>query len=87
MIKLDVNNHSASGKPLEQLTITSQDGDNHRYSRADRQSDYNETIANYHDDAKGKTKHISVKHGKAQPVEITPTNKAHVLIKPTKDKD
>lgn len=71
---------------LGEVTITRQSGDSHRYSRADRTSDYDETTASYHDDKTGKTKHISVKDGKSKPMDALPNDKSHVLTKPAKSK-
>lgn len=87
LIKPNSNNQSASGKPLASLTITRQDGDSHRYSRADRQSDYEETTASYHDPKLGKTKHITTTKGKVNESDQLPDSKAHVITKPAKNRD
>ena len=86
IIKPIGNARSPSGAALGQITITRQSGDSHRYSRADRTSDYDETTASYHDDKSGKTKHISVKEGKSKPLDTLPNDKSHVLTKPAKSK-
>lgn len=86
IIKPIGNARSPSGAALGQVTITRQSGDSHRYSRADRTSDYDETTASYHDDKSGKTKHISIKDGKSKPLDILPNDKSHVLTKPAKNK-
>lgn len=86
IIKPIANARSPSGAALGTVTITRQSGDSHRYSRADRTSDYDETTASYHDDKTGKTKHISVKDGQSQPLDSLPNDKAHVLTKPAKSK-
>lgn len=87
IIKPMGNAKSPSGAALGQVTITRRSGDSHRYSRADRTSDYDETTASYHDDTSGKTKHISIKDGKSKPLETLPNDKSHVLTKPAKSKD
>ena len=86
IIKPIANARSPSGAALGAVTITRQSGDSHRYSRADRTSDYDETTASYHDDKTGKTKHISVKDGKSKPMDALPNDKSHVLTKPAKSK-
>lgn len=86
IIKPMGNAKSPSGAALGQVTITRRSGDSHRYSRADRTSDYDETTASYHDDTSGKTKHISVKDGKSEPLDALPNDKSHVLTKPAKSK-
>lgn len=86
IIKPIGNARSPSGVALGEVTITRQSGDSHRYSRADRTSDYEETTASYHDDKSGKTKHISIKDGKSKPLDILPNDKSHVLTKPAKNK-
>lgn len=86
IIKPIGNAKAPSGVALGQITITRQSGDSHRYSRADRTSDYDETTSSYHDDKSGKTKHISVKDGKSKPLDALPTDKSHVLTKPAKSK-
>ena len=86
IIKPIGNARSPSGVALGAVTITRQSGDSHRYSRADRTSDYDETTASYHDDKSGKTKHISIKDGKSKPLDILPNDKSHVLTKPAKNK-
>ena len=78
------NARSPSGAALGEVTITRQSSDSHRYSRADRTSDYDETTASYHDD---KTKHISVKDGKSKPMDALPNDKSHVLTKPAKSRN
>lgn len=72
---------------MAKLTITRQDGDSHRYSRADRRSDYTETTASYHDPKAGKTKHITATNGKVKESDKLPDSKAHVITKPTKNRD
>ncbi|CAM3424479.1 phage late control protein [Psychrobacter glaciei] len=86
IIKPIGNSQAPSGVALGQVNITRQSGDSHRYSRADRTSDYDETTASYHDESSGKTKHISVKDGKSKPLDSLPNDKAHVLTKPAKSK-
>lgn len=86
IIKPIGNAQTPSGKLLGQSTITRRSGDSHRYSRADRTNDYEETTASYHDDTTGKTKHISVKDGKSEPLDALPNDKSHVLTKPAKSK-
>lgn len=86
IIKPIGNAQTPSGKLLGQTTITRRSGDSHRYSRADRTNDYEETTASYHDDTTGKTKHISVKEGKSKPLDALPNDKSHVLTKPAKSK-
>lgn len=86
IIKPIGNAKSPSGIALGQITITRQSGDTHRYSRADRTSDYDETTASYHDEKSGKTKHISLKDGKSKPLNTLPNDKSHVLTKPAKNK-
>ena len=86
IIKPIGNSQAPSGVALGQVNITRQSGDSHRYSRADRTSDYDETTASYHDESSGKTKHISVKDGKSKPLDSLPKDKAHVLTKPAKSK-
>lgn len=86
IIKPIGNAQTPSGKLLGQTTITRRSGDSHRYSRADRTNDYEETTASYHDDTTGKTKHISVKEGKSEPLDALPNDKSHVLTKPAKSK-
>lgn len=86
IIKPMGNSQAPSGASLGQVTITRQSGDSHRYGRADRTSDYDETTASYHDEPSGKTKHISVKDGKSKPLDALPNDKAHVLTKPAKSK-
>lgn len=85
IIKPIGNAQTPSGKLLGQSTITRRSGDSHRYSRADRTNDYDETTASYHDDKSGKTKHVSVKGGKAKQLDKLPDDKAHVLTKPSKN--
>lgn len=87
IIKPIGNARSPSGATLGTVTITRQAGDSHRYSRADRTSDYDETTASYHDNKSGKTKHISIKDGKSKPLDTLPSAKAHVLTKPAKSKN
>ncbi len=86
IIKPMANSKAPSGTALGEATITRASGDQHRYSLADRTSDYEETTSSYHDDATGKTKHISVKGGKSKPLDKLPNDKAHVLTKPAKSK-
>ena len=86
IIKSIGNGQAPSGAALAQIAITRHSGDSHRYSRADRTSDYDETTASYHDDKSGKTKHISVKDGKSKPMDALPNDKSHVLTKPAKSK-
>lgn len=86
IIKPIGNARAPSGQRLGQSTITRRSGDSHRYSRADRTSDYDETATSYHDDKTGKVQHVSVKDGKATPLDKLPDDKAHVLTKPAKSK-
>lgn len=86
IIKPIGNAQAPSGTPLGQANITRQSGDQHRYSRTDRTSDYEETTASYHDEPSGKTKHISIKDGKSKPLDTLPNDKSHVLTKPAKSK-
>ena len=86
IIKPIANARSPSGAVSGEVTITRQSGDSHRYSRADRTSDYDETTSSYHDDKTGKTKHISVKDGKSKLLNSLPNDKSHVLTKPAKSK-
>ena len=86
IIKPIGNARAPSGRLLGQSIITRQSGDSHRYSRADRSTDYDETTTSYHDDKTGKVQHISVKGGKATPLDKLPDDKAHVLTKPAKNK-
>ena len=70
---------NAAGKPLRQVTITRASGDQHRYSRADRDTDYETAAASYHDPKTGKTETIHVdQQGKTQPSSSRPL----VLSKP-----
>lgn len=84
IIKPIGNARAPSGQLLGQSSISRRSGDSHRYSRADRTSDYEETAASYHDDDTGQQKHVSVKNGKAKPLDELPNDKAHVLTKPAK---
>lgn len=58
---------TASGKSLPAITITRQSGDLHRYSRADRDSDYDGASSTYHDTESGTQKTVTVdSEGKEQ---------------------
>lgn len=70
---------SASGRALPSITITRASGDQHRYSRADRDTDYETAAASYHDPKTGKTETVHVdQQGKTQPS----SDKPLVLSKP-----
>ena len=70
---------SASGQALPSITITRASGDQHRYSRADRDTDYETAAASYHDPKTGKTETVHVdQQGKTQPS----SDKPLVLSKP-----
>lgn len=70
---------SASGKTLPTITLTRASGDQHRYGRADRDSDYDGTAASYHDKKTGQTKTVHVdKDGKDKP---DPSDKPLVISK------
>ncbi|GJA75421.1 phage late control D family protein [Aeromonas caviae] len=51
---------TASGKPLPSVTITRQDGDQHRFAVADRDA-YTGVVANWHDPKKAATKGSTLK--------------------------
>jgi len=51
---------TASGKPLPSVTITRQDGDQHRFAVADREA-YTGVVANWHDPKKAATKDSTLK--------------------------
>lgn len=60
---------TASGKPLPSVTITRQDGDQHRFAVADRDA-YTGVVANWHDTKKAKTTGATLKRkrkSKAKP--------------------
>lgn len=87
IIKPTANGKSASGQQLGMITITRASGDNHRYGRADRTSDYKETIASYRDRRSGKIKHIKVdKSGSVSEVDQLPEDKSSVITKVAKNK-
>ncbi|MEC7119009.1 MAG: contractile injection system protein, VgrG/Pvc8 family [Pseudomonadota bacterium] len=70
---------SASGRALPSITLTRASGDQHRYSRADRNTDYDGATASYHDPKTGKTETIHVdQQGKTQ----TSIHKPLLLSKP-----
>lgn len=87
IIKPTANGKSASGQALGVVTITRASGDSHRYSRADRTSDYKEVVASYRDRKSGKIKHIKVdKDGKTSEVDELPEDKSSVITKVAKNK-
>lgn len=87
IIKPTANGKSASGQDLGVLEITRTRGDSHRYSRADRNSDYKETVASYRDRKSGKIKHIKVdSSGKVSEIDKLPDDKSSVITKVAKNK-
>jgi phage protein D len=72
---------NASGTPIPSITLTRASGDQHRYGRADRDSDYDGASASHHDTKTGKTKTVHVdKDGKEKPATDSP--KPQVISKP-----
>jgi phage protein D len=67
-VKPAASGKSASGKTLPTVTLTRASGDQHRYGRADRDTDYDGAAASYHDKKSGKTKTVHVdQDGKDKP--------------------
>jgi phage protein D len=67
---------TASGKPLPSVTITRQDGDQHRFAVADREA-YTGVTANWHDPKKGKTETSNLKRkrkAKPKPEQALPSD-------------
>lgn len=87
LIKPTTNGRSAGGYELGVVQITRASGDNHRYSRADRTSDYKETIVSYRNRRSGKIKHIKIdKSGSVSEIDKLPDYKSSVITKLAKNK-
>lgn len=87
IIKPTANGKTASGQDLGEISITRASGDSHRYRRADRTSDYDETIASYRDRKSAKIKHIKVDaSGTVSEVDTLPEDKSSVITKVAKNK-